>query len=59
MKACGLHAPDLTDKDVEVLASVTKGPLQLAIMEALYIRELNPAMNTRDEFRDHELTIKF
>ena len=59
MKSCGLHAPDLTEKDVEVLASVTKGALHLSIMEALYIREINPGMNTRDEFRDHELTIKF
>ena len=59
LKSCGLHAPDLTEKDIEILASVTKGPLHLAITEALYIRELNPALNTRDEYRDHELTIKF
>ena len=59
LKACGLHAPNLTEKDVEVLASVTKGRLQLAIMEALYIREYSPAINTRDEFRDHELILKF
>ena len=59
MKTCGLHAPKLTELDVEVLSSVTKGAFQLSIMEALYIREICPGMNTRDEMRDHELTIKF
>ena len=58
MRACG-GAKQLTEENVDVLASVTKGAFQLAIMEALYIRELCPAMNTRDEFRDHELTLKF
>ena len=59
LRACGLHAPNLTHRNIEILASVTKGALHLAIVEALYIRELSPAINTRDEFRDHELTIKF
>ena len=57
--AAAVYANDLTDKDVKVLASVTKGPFHLAIMEALFIRELRPGMNVRDEYRDHELSIKF
>ena len=58
MRACG-GAKQLTDENVDVLASVTKGAFQLAIMEALYIRELCPALNTKDEYRDHELSLKF
>ena len=59
VKGCGGNANSLTDKDIKILASVTKGAFHLAIMEALFIRELRPGMNVRDEFRDHELTIKF
>ena len=58
MKGCG-GAKQLKEENVDVLASVTKGAFQLAVMEALYIRELCPAMNTRDEYRDHELSLKF
>ena len=59
VKSCGGNAKLLTGENIDVLASVTKGALQLAIMEALYIRELCPGMNVRDEYRDHELSIKF
>ena len=54
--ACGLSKPSI--EDIEILACASKGHLQLATLEALFIREINPALNTRDEFRDHELTIK-
>jgi len=53
-RACGLDKPT----DIEILASAPRGKLQLATLEALYIREIQPAMNTKDEFRDHELTIR-
>ena len=32
--------------------------LQHAILEALYIREIKPGLNTQDELRDHKLSIK-
>ena len=57
--SCGMRPQELNMKDVEVLATVPKGGFQLSIREALFIRELCPAINTRDEYRDHELTIKF
>ena len=53
---CGLGKPTLDN--IEILAT-SRGGLHLSIMEALFIRELCPAMNSKDEFRDHELTIKF
>ena len=54
MKECKIGVEEL---DVDVLRCVMKGGFQLSIMEALFIRELKPALNTRDEYRD-ELTIK-
>ena len=53
-KECGLGKPT----DIEILASASRGELQLATLEALYIREVKPALNTKDEFREHELTVK-
>ena len=44
--------------NIEVLTTVIKGGVLLSTMEALFIREISPGINTRDEFRDHELTIK-
>ena len=32
--------------------------LQHDILEALYIREIKPGMNTQDELKDHNLIIK-
>ena len=55
MKECKIGVGEL---EVDVLKCVMKGGFQLSIMEALFIRELKPALNTRDEYRDHELTIK-
>ena len=55
MKECKIEVKDL---DVEILKSVMKGGFELSVLEALFIRELKPALNTRDEYRDHELTIK-
>ena len=55
MKQCKIEVKDL---DVEILKSVMKGGFELSVLEALFIREIKPALNTRDEYRDHELTIK-
>ena len=59
LKSCGGNAKLLSGENIEVLASVTKGAFQLSIMEALFIREIRPGLNVRDEYRDHELNIKF
>ena len=58
MKKCG-GAKQLKDEHIEVLATVRGGNFRLKIMEALFIRELKPSINIRDEFNDHELVIKF
>ena len=59
VRSCGGDPKALTEEDIEVLATATKGALHLAIMEALYIRELSPGINVKDELRDHELSLKF
>ena len=56
MRSCQLQSTDL---NVEVLRTVLKGGFVLSIMEALYIRELCPSLNTRDAYRDYDLTIMF
>ena len=55
VRSCGGDPKSLT----EVLATSTKGALHLAIMEALFNRELSPGINVKDELRDHELSLKF
>ena len=32
---------------------------KLLTLEALYIREINPSINTKDEYRSRTLTLKF
>ena len=59
VRSCGGDPKSLTEEDIEVLATSTKGALHLAIMEALFIRELSPGINVKDELRDHELSLKF
>ena len=44
---------------VKILGSSHKGDLSLQTLEALWIRELRPEINTKDEWRSRELSIKF
>ena len=43
---------------VEVIDTTTKGLDHLLTLEALYIRDLKPELNTKDEFKNKELIIK-
>ena len=45
-------------EDTEILASSSRGEDYLFTLEALWIREIGPTINTRDEYRRKELTIK-
>ena len=44
-------------KDVEILASTTRSEQYLFTLEALWQKEERPAINTKDEFKKHELTV--
>ena len=49
----------LKTSDVRILASSNRGMEHLLTLEALYIKEIKPELNTKDEYRSRELTIKF
>ena len=48
----------LVEEHVRILHSTTRGEKFLQSLEALYIRERNPSINTKDEWRSRELRIK-
>ena len=48
----------LTPKEVEILQQSARGEGFLLTLEALHIRERKPTINTKDEYRSRELTIK-
>ena len=43
---------------VNILTTTHKGESSLLTLEALWIREIKPKINTKDEFRSRELIIK-
>ena len=49
---------DLTEDSIEVLACTQKTDAHLITLEALLIKEINPTMNTKDEYRQRTLKIK-
>ena len=55
-RKCG--AKRITTDDVEILAATTRKGDYLWTLEALYIREHRPEINTKDEWKSKELTIK-
>ena len=48
----------ISSENVIILHQTSRGRRHLETLEALYIREINPSINTKDEYRDRELTIK-
>ena len=48
----------VTLKQAEILDSTIRNDKLLLALEALYIRELSPQLNTRDEYRSRKLTLK-
>ena len=54
--ACSVH---LSFDHMDILKFSSRGEAHLLTMEALYIEELKPSINTRDEYRSRALTIRF
>ena len=46
------------DKNVSILATSQSLP-KLLTLEALFIKAINPSLNTKDEFRSRTLILKF
>ena len=49
----------LQSSDIQILASSNQGMEHLFTLEALYIREIKPELNMKDEYWSRELTVKF
>ena len=49
----------IDENNIEVVASSARGEGYLMTLEALWIREANSGMNTKDEYRGRSLSIKF
>ena len=49
---------NITDENVDILQTTSRGESHLLTLEALNIREIKPSINTKDEYRSRELTIK-
>ena len=44
--------------DVKILATTNKSIITLMTLEALFIKSINPTINTKDEYKSRVLTIK-
>ena len=51
---CGITP---TDNDIEIIG--TERGYKLLTLEALFIAEIKPELNTKDEFRSRQLKLKF
>ena len=48
----------INEEHIDILASTSRGEGYLLTLEALFIQELEPKINTKDEWRSRTLTIK-
>ena len=55
-EVCSYKNPN--SNDFMILKKVKGDMLKVSIMEALFIREIKPELNTRDEYRSRMLRIK-
>ena len=49
---------NINEENVDILQTTSRGENHLLTLEALNIREIKPSINTKDEYRSRELTIK-
>ena len=55
LSECGTKS---TEEDITILGATSKGEITLLTLEALWIKEVKPELNTKDEYRSRTLTIK-
>ena len=53
---CGVKA--LSDDDIEIIGSNRKSEDHLLTLEALFLREIKPEINTKEEYKRKTLVIK-
>ena len=47
----------VTQDNVDILGATSKGEMHLLTLEALWIREIKPVLNTMDTMRSRDLTL--
>ena len=55
-QTCGISCPS---NDIIKILDRNSSPPRLLTLEALYINEYKPEINTKDEYRSRTLTLKF
>ena len=58
VRSCGVRDEICVEQDVEILAQSSRSSQFLMTLEALWQDELRPSINTKEEWRSRELTIK-
>ena len=58
IRLCGVNPKFENNDDVSLLQSTNRSVMFLETLEALWQREVKPSINTKDEYRSRELTIK-
>ena len=48
-----------TEDNISIIGRTSRGDGRLLTLEALFIKELTPVLNTKDEYRSRTLTLKF
>ena len=59
MKQISEYDISLKEDNVTILGSTSRGDKHLMTLEALFIQEIKPHLNTKDEFKSRTLTLKF
>ena len=49
----------LKEDNVTILACTSRGDKHLMTLEALFVQEITPQLNTKDEFKIRTITLKF
>ena len=58
LMACDARS-DVSEKDLDIVCSTLRGEVHLLTLEALWIRDMKPSINVKDEYKSRELVIKF
>ena len=58
LMACDARS-DVSEKDLDIVCSTLRGEVHPLTLEALWIRDMKPSINVKDEYKSRVLVIKF
>ena len=58
LMACDARS-DVSEKNLDIVCSTLCGEVHLLTLKALWIRNMKPSINVKDEYKSRELVIKF